>query len=185
MKSTTIMRSVLFCLLFTLVVLAGTSTAQSNSPVNPAAIGVPVKSTLELGSSYDVTVTVLKTARGNEAWDLLKKASAGNKQPKANFEYIIAYVKFELQSRAASENRSFELGSPLQFTVLSSDGSEYESIDITPPNPALKGMVGPHDSKEGWVAFLIEQKDSKPMMVFDPASGGAMLRGKTLFFRLY
>ncbi len=185
MKSTTIMRAVPFCLLFILVVSVGTSTAQSNSPVNPAAVGVPVKSTLELGSSYDVTVTVLKTARGNEAWDLLKGASADNKQPKANFEYIIAYVKFELQSRAASENRSFELGSPLQFTVLSSDGSEYESIDITAPNPELKGMVGPHDSKEGWVAFLIEQKDSKPMMMFDPASGGAVLRGKTLFFRLY
>ncbi len=185
MKSTIIISTVLVCLLFIVVVSVETSTAQSNSPANPAAVGIPVKSTLELGSSYDLTITVLKALRGKEAWDLLRKASASNKPPRDNFEYVLAHVRFELRSRAVSENRSFELGGPLQFIALTSDGSEYESIEIIPPNSALKGMIGPNDSREGWVAFLVEQKDSKPMMMFDPASGGAVLRGKTLFFQLY
>jgi hypothetical protein len=45
--------------------------------------------------------------------------------------------------------------------------------------------VKPGESIEGWLAFAVKQKDSKPVMVFDPDTGGATGRGKTVFFKLY
>jgi hypothetical protein len=46
-------------------------------------------------------------------------------------------------------------------------------------------MIKPGSSAEGWVAFAVDRKDSKPVMVFDPDTGGATGRGRTLFFKLY
>jgi len=66
-----------------------------------------------------------------------------------------------------------------------SDLTEYGRVSVTVPKPALVGRVKPGSSMEGWVAFAVQQKDSKPVMVFDPDTGGATGRGKTLFFKLY
>ena len=185
MKSRLIIVSVLACVILAIAASVEAARAQDNSPSNPAAIGVPVKSTLELGSSYDLTITVLEAVRGKEAMERLKAASANNKPPKSAFEYVLARVKFELKSRAVSENRTFDLARPMQWIALSSDAREYESVSVTAPKPELTGSVRSGSPVEGWIAFAAEQKESKPMMMFDPASGGAMLRGKILFFKLY
>jgi hypothetical protein len=58
-------------------------------------------------------------------------------------------------------------------------------VSVSVPKPSLSGRVKPGQSVEGWVAFAVDQKDSKPLMVFDPDSGGATGRGRTLFFKLY
>jgi hypothetical protein len=165
-------------------------SAQDNSPSNPAAIGTPVKSLVEIGSvyssNYDITITVLETARGVKAMDLLKQADPQIKPTKAGFEYVLARVKFEIKGRAVSDNRAFDLGSsPLQWVAYSADITEYESISVTLPKPGLTGLVRPGETLEGWVAFAIEQKERKPIMTFDPNSGGATGRGRTLFFKLY
>jgi hypothetical protein len=65
------------------------------------------------------------------------------------------------------------------------DLTEYDGISVTVPKPALVGRVKPGSSMEGWVAFAVQQNDSKPLMVFDPDTGGATGRGKTVFFKLY
>jgi hypothetical protein len=49
----------------------------------------------------------------------------------------------------------------------------------------LKGMIKPGETVDGWVAFAVREKDTKPVMVFDPDTGGATGRGRTLFFKLY
>jgi hypothetical protein len=58
-------------------------------------------------------------------------------------------------------------------------------VSLTVPKPALTGLAKPGGSMEGWVGFAVSQKDSKPVMVFDPDTGGATGRGKILFFKLY
>ena len=77
--------------------------AQDNSSTNPAAIGSPVRSMVELGSVYsniyDITITVLETVRGKEAMDRLKAASPDNKMPAEGFEYVLARIKFEFKGR--------------------------------------------------------------------------------------
>jgi hypothetical protein len=146
---------------------------------------------IELGSVYtniyDITITVLETARGKAAMDALKAASPDVKTPPPGFEYLVARVKFDLRGRYVSDNIPLDIGhEPLQWVALSgSDLTEYDHVSVTAPKPALVGVVKPGGSLEGWVAFAVSQKDSKPIMVFDPDTGGATGRGKTLFFKLY
>jgi hypothetical protein len=183
-------------LVFAVLALMATASlqpavAQDNSSTNPAAVGSPVRSMVELGSVYtniyDITITVLETVRGKAALDRLKAAGPDNKAPEAGFEYIVARIKFEFKGRAVSDKLSFDLGNaPLQWVALTGkDLTEYARVTVTLPKPGLVGMVKPGQSVEGWVAFLVDQKDSKPLMVFDPDTGGATGRGRTLFFKLY
>jgi len=164
--------------------------AQDNSSTNPAAIGSRVRSMVELGSVYtnvyDIAITVLETVRGKEAIERLKAASPSNPMPAEGFEYVLARIKFEFKGRAVTDTIPFDLGNaPLQWVALAQDLTEYPRISVTPPKPALAGTVNPGQSAEGWVAFAVDRKDSKPVMVFDPDTGGATGRGRTLFFRLY
>jgi hypothetical protein len=164
--------------------------AQDNTSTNPAAVGTRVRSMIELGSVYtniyDIAVTVLETVRGKEAMDRIKAADPNSKMPPDGFEYVLARVKFEMKGRAVSDKLSFELGNePLQWVALASDLIEYPHVSVQAPKPALVGRVNPGASLEGWVAFAVGSKDSKPVMVFDPDAGGATGRGRTLFFKLY
>ncbi len=165
--------------------------AQDNSSTTPAAIGSPVRSMVELGSVYsniyDITITVLETFRGKDAMDRLKAAEPANKAPAGGFEYVLARVRFEFKGRAVSDRLPFGLGdAPLQWVALSGkDLTEYTRATVSVPKPALAGTVKPGQSVEGWAAFAVDQKDAQPLMVFDPDTGGATGRGRTLFFKLY
>ncbi len=177
------------CILLFLAIAPGSAFAQFNSSKNPSPIGTPIKSMVELGSVYssiyDITITVLETARGNDAMELLKKADSKIKDPSKGFEYILAKVKFEVKARAVSDKLTINIGdSPLQWVALTSELIEYPGVLVTVPAPALKGTVKPGDKLEGWVAFAVDKKDKGPIMVFDPDTGGATGRGKTLFFKI-
>jgi hypothetical protein len=178
------------CILLFLAVAPGSALAQFNSSKNPSPIGSPVKDMVELGSVYsniyDITITVLETLRGNDAMELLKKADSKIKNPAKGFEYILAKVKFEMKARAVSDKLTINIGdSPLQWVALTSGLIEYPGVSVTVPEPVLKGTVKPGDTLEGWVAFAVDKKDKGPVMVFDPDTGGATGRGKTLFFKLF
>jgi hypothetical protein len=179
----------LLCLILTVCV--GIAAAQGLSPSSPARVGVTVQSEVQCGDSavslepYDVKLTLLQTVRGKEAWERIKAANASNQAPKAGFEYILAQIRFELKARIAPGDKSFDLGRQLQFTALTADGKEYEAAAATPPKPELGGKTRAGAAVEGWIVFLVEQKDGKPLMAFDPASGGATLRGRVLWFQLY
>jgi hypothetical protein len=164
--------------------------SQESSPTNPAAIGTPVKSMIELGSVsaniYDTTITNLEVIRGQEALARLKSASAANPAPPAGMEYVLARVKFELKGRYVSDTMGLNIGdNPLQWVALRSDLTELAKPALTAPSPALVGRVDPGKSIEGWVAFTVDTSDARPIMVFDPDTGGATGRGMTLFFKLY
>jgi hypothetical protein len=164
--------------------------AQENSSSNPASLNTRVRSMIELGSVYtniyDIAITVPETVRGKEAMDRLQAATPDIKPPRDGFEYLLARVKFEFKGRYVSDTIPFDLGSdPLQWVALASDLTEYPKVSVPAPNPALAGRIKPGGSLEGWVAFAVSAKDSKPVMVFDPDTGGATGRGRTLFFKLY
>lgn len=164
--------------------------AQDNSPANPAPIGTPVPSMVELGSVssniYDTTVTCLEVVRGKEALSRLKAASAANPAPAAGTEYLLARVRFELKGRSVSDRMGIEIGdTPLQWVALGSDLTEFTRPTVTVPSPALAGNVPAGGSIEGWAAFAVDARETQPIMVFDPDTGGGTGRGKTLFFKLY
>ncbi len=189
MKKKTVMPPLaLFAWVFSGLLLA--ASAQDNSPTQPAPIGTPVPSMVELGSVssniYDITVTTLEVVRGREALSRLKAASASNPAPAAGLEYLLARVKFELKGRSVSDRMGIPIGdNPLQWVALGSELTEFTRPTVTVPSPALVGTVPEGGSIEGWVAFAVDVKEAKPIMVFDPDTGGATGRGKTLFFMLY
>jgi len=177
-------------ILLYLTLSPGNAFAQYNSSKNPATLGSPVKSMVELGSVYssiyDITVTLLETVRGKDAMTRLKKADTNNPKPPKGFEYVLARVKFGMKARAVSDKLTFDLGdSPLQWSALSSDLIEYPRVSVTVPAPPLKGTLNPGAFAEGWIAFAVDTGDGRPVMVFDPDSGGATGRGKTLFFEMF
>ncbi len=190
MRNRSFPRSIAAYLVILIAVFAAALAAQDNSPTNPAGKGVPVKSIVEIGSTaasnYDVVITLVDIVRGKEALSRLQAASSSNKAPKAGFEYILARIQFELKGRAVSDNRPFDIAtSPFQWVACSSDIRQYDGTSAISPQPELKGLVRPGETMEGWVVFEVEQTESKPIMIFDPASGGAIGRGRTLFFKLY
>jgi hypothetical protein len=187
-RKITISAIILFVMVFAVSLEA--VAAEYNSSTNPAEIGAPVRSMVELGSVYsniyDITITVIETVRGEKAMEMLKKASAENSKPPKGHEYLLARVRFEMKGRAVSDTLTFDLGKePLQWVALTSDLMEYPQVSVTVPAPALVGTVKSGDSIEGWLAFAVDKKDSGPVMVFDPDSGGATGRGRTLFFKMY
>ena len=164
--------------------------SQESTPSNPVAIGTPVKSMIELGSVsaniYDITITNLEVIRGPEALTRIKNASASNPEPATGMEYVLARVKFELKGRYVSDTMPMDIGkNPLEWVALRSDLTELVKPAVTAPSPALVGRVDPGKSIEGWVAFAVDIKDAKPIMVFDPDTGGGTGRGRTEFFKLY
>lgn len=166
------------------------ATEAFNSSTNPASIGESVPSMIELGSYnssiYDTTITVLEVIRGREAMNLLRKASSKSKKPTKGHEYVLAKVKFDLKGRAVSDTMPLALGdNPLQWVALTSELTDYPPVSVVVPKPALVGNVKAGESMEGWVAFATEKNDKTPVMVFNPDSGGATGRGRTLFFKLY
>ena len=170
--------------------LIPTAWPQESSPTNPVAIGTPIKSMIELGSVsaniYDITITNLEVIRGQEALTRIKTASASNPAPPAGMEYVLARVKFELKGRYVSDTMPMDIGKdPLQWIALRSDLTELAKPNVTAPAPALVGRVEPGKAIEGWVAFTVEVGDAKPIMVFDPDTGGGTGRGRTEFFKLY
>ncbi len=134
---------------------------------------------------YDATITLLEVVRGQKAWDILKKADASNRKPDQEKEYILARIGFNMVARGAPGDKTFDLDRPLQFTALSGDFEEYESPKVVLPKPPLKRTVAAGQHAEGWVVFEVNKQDEKPLMMFDPSSGGAWSRGKISFFRLY
>ena len=186
-------KTVVFHIFLFILIYAGLllpAWSQESSPTNPATIGTPVKSMIELGSVsaniYDITITNLEVIRGQEAQARLKSTNASNPAPPTGQEYVLAHVKFELKGRYVSDTIPLDIGKdPLQWVALRSDLTELVKPELAAPAPVLVGRVEPGKSIEGWVVFLVDADDARPIMVFDPDTGGGTGRGMALFFKLY
>ncbi len=190
MKKISIAGSWLVCCVSMAAAAAG-ARAQGMSPSDPAPVGTTVQSEIQCGNNpvslepYDVKITVLQVERGNQAWEMLRAADSAARPAAPDSEYVLARIRFELQAKVAPGNKSFELGTPMQLVAMSADGREYAAVRVAVPPPPLRGPLRAGESLEGWAAFQVARADKKPLLAFDPASGGATLRGKILWFQLY
>ncbi len=178
------------CLALVAFVCIATATpaarAQSAQPV-----GVPLTTTISFGDDYsipvelyDAKITVLEISRGEKAWEFLKKASASNRPPGTGLEYVVARVKFEFSARGAPGDKSYTVRED-QFTLESSDGTEYQTPAVELPKPALSRTLHSGESSEGWVVFAVPRTDPKPQMVFEEDVQTLLRRGAGVRFRLY
>ena len=176
--------------LFLIFLSVGIVTGQSHEEAIPMgkSVTTQINCSKQAGGIevYDATITLLKVVRGQEAWDLLKKADGSNKKPDPGKEYVLASIGFKMIARGAPGDKDFDLDRPLQFVGFSDDFEEYDSpSSLMLPEPALRRTVTANQYAEGWVVLEVNKNDHKPLMMFDPSSGGAWSRGKILFFRLY
>lgn len=178
-----------FASLTFLIFTAKTAVCQSHD----TAIAVGKSVTTQINCSeraggievYDGTITLLEIVRGPKAWERLKDADGSNPEPGAGYEYMLARISFKMKARGAPGDKTFDLGRPLQFTAFSENFEEYGTPKVIVPKPELRGRVPADQLAEGWIAFAVKQEDRRPLMMFDPSSGGAWSRGKISFFRLY
>lgn len=178
-----------FCLTLNIFFAANTALAQSHEEAIP--VGGSVKTQINCSKRaggievYDATITLLEVVRGSEAREMIIKADGSNKNADEEYEYILARVSFKMKARGAPGDKTFDLDSPLQFTAFSSDFEEYESPEVVIPEPRLRRTVSADQYAEGWIALAVKKQDKRPLLMFDPSSGGAWSRGKISFFKLY
>jgi hypothetical protein len=183
--------AVLACLIFGAAGSIETAAAQGQTPSNAAPVGLSIKTQVECGERagsmepYDAKIAVLEVVRGKEAWERIKAANETNPPPRAGFDYILARIAFEMKAILAPGNKTFELARKMQFVALTADGNEQDPPSVISPKPELHRIVRSGELAEGWIVFLVEQANGKPVMFFDPAAGGAMGGGRVLFFQLY
>jgi hypothetical protein len=176
----------LLCLLFFFV---GNAAGQSHEEAVPVggSVSTQINCSKRAGGIevYDATVTLLEIVRGDAAWKLIKEADPSNNKPDSEHEYILARIGFKMIARGAPGDKSFDLDRPLQFTAFSEDFEEYDTPSITLPEPALRQTVFAKQYAEGWICVAVKKQDTRPLLMFDPSSGGAWSRGKISFFKLY
>jgi hypothetical protein len=114
---------------------------------------------------HTIEITVLEVMRGNKSWDMVKAADAANKAPDAGYEYLLARIKF-----VYSSGGSYTYALKQQyFKAYSSENKEYAAPSIILPEPVFIGTVlQPGQTAEGWVPFIVDQNESKPVMLYSP-----------------
>ncbi|MEJ2111307.1 MAG: hypothetical protein P8Z37_15625, partial [Acidobacteriota bacterium] len=173
----------------TLLMITPFNTANGQSHDIAIAIGKPVSVQINCSERaggievYDATILIQEILRGAEAWELLQAADSSNKEPEEGYEYILARVSFKMKARGAPGDKTFDLGRPLQFTAFSENFEEYGTPSVKAPEPVLKGRTPADQQAEGWISMEVKKSDERPLLMFDPSSGGAWNRGKFDFFR--
>ena len=185
MKKNILITLISTLLLFSLNGISSISSVSANITREAAPIDETVSGTIRVwgtGASeygeeelYDVKITILEVLHGKEAWERLKSAGTSNKPANDGFKYILAHIRFEYYARGMPGNKSYTIKED-DFKIYSKDNQAYEAPTVLPPKPGLIGRVfRSGDSYEGWVPFLVEKEDKKPLMFF---SGG-------LWFQLF
>lgn len=138
--------------------------ASSYSRINPAPVGTSQKVTVDnFSDKYTAEVCVKEVIRGNAAWNKIKEANMFNDEPSADKEYILA--KISIKAISVADDKKLDV-SKYNFNLYSSSNSEYDTVSVVEPDPALGGSIYTGASTEGWCAFLVNKNDSAPKIVY-------------------
>jgi hypothetical protein len=157
------------------------TSAENSKPIlgtshsSPAPVGVTIKTTIERGDAYsapeiyNVEITLLEIARGNEAWERIKVQSSLNEPPKSGFEYVLARIRFGYFRRGRGIGGEAYRLKEGQFATVSPDGkTEYEipSVLSQPQPQLLDSTLSPGESRDGWIILQVPKDDKKPLLIF-------------------
>ncbi len=184
----------LYCLLASSIIVAASlsplpAQTPGSSPADPASTGITLAGIVECGKGYtshelyDMKITLIEVARGEEAWKRLKEASPSNKAAEPGFEYVLARVKFEYYARGTPGLCIHHL-SPQQFSAVSLEGQDYRIAEVVLPKPDLSKDMKSGETVDGWIAFSVSQQDKGPLMTYSADQGGAIMHGGAKWFVL-
>lgn len=167
-----------------------TAQAAGRMPSDAGGEGMTIAGIIECGQGYtshelyDVKITLREVERGARAWQLLQAASKDNRPPQAQYDYLLARVKFEYEARGKPGDCVHTLKRS-HYTALSSQGEIYPVPDVTVPDPALSGPIHSGETRDGWLAFEVKKSDAKPLMTFSVDDSGAVQHAGKLWFKLF
>ncbi|WP_251037357.1 stalk domain-containing protein [Paenibacillus albidus] len=160
------------------------STTQTSNPssktsrTNPAAIGTEVDFKVEdFLSPFEGRVGISEVIRGDKAWSLIKEANSFNSAPEAGHEYILAKVNISITKNTKAD-ASVDV-SPVNFTLVSTSGTEYKSVSIVTPEPKLRTSIYVGSSHSGWAVFQVKTSDLNPLITYGrefDGSGGTWFK---------
>ena len=176
---------------------AGSLSGQTREP-RPAssyatAVGTPLRTIIVFGDQYnggdelyDAKITVAEIVRGEEAWQMVKAASASkNTSPPGPWNICsLACVLNFLPGpvRSITATRSTRRNSPRCRRTVN-----HTPRPFSPRRSSRRCMprFAPGDSAEGWVAFLVPRGDHTPLMLFREDVGSVIHEGNGSIFKLY
>jgi hypothetical protein len=155
-----------------LILFAAAVKAQTSSPEEATAVGVPCKTRIIIGEGYvtgtesvEARITILELVRGERAWEQVKAAGPSNLPPNSGMEYVCARIRFEYGTKGEAGELTYGIRDE-QFASVSESGEQYERPAIVAPRPELNGRLYPGESLEGWIVLLVSVEDKKPLMTF-------------------
>ena len=153
---------------------------EKNSRMNPAEINETqiFSEKSYTGDSFEFQLTLTNLVRGNEAWQMVYSANKFNDEPSQSQEIILA--KFNVKVTNASNSEMQFNASKFDFDLVSQEGKDYEFASYVLPSPAFDAKLYEGASAEGWVAFLVNKTDERPLIVYGKeydGTGGVWFKG--------
>lgn len=149
------------------------------SRLAPAPIGMTLPTQFDLiGDTFIADLTIISVVRGQQAWDLIHAANMFNNLPSSGFEYVLAKIRFQLNSSGPALDVQFDW---YYFKAVSSQGVEMATAYVVEPDPTLMAVY-PGGTTEGWVGLIVEISDSAPVLTFGTDRGSTTSR---TWFKLY
>ncbi|GAB6107757.1 hypothetical protein [Fusibacter bizertensis] len=147
--------------------------SDSNSRFNPAnkneaVLGIDAQYN---GDQFDLKVELTDLLRGQSAWEMVEAANVFNEKPVDTQEIILAKFKIDV-TNSNNANLQFNLIS-FNFDLVSSSGKDYEDALFVIPDPTIDAKLYAGASHEGWVGFIVDKTDTKPLIVFKKEYDGS------------
>lgn len=141
------------------------------SRTNPAPIGTAQTVKLSTNDAdfnvinYTANVVINEVYRGNESWEILKKANMFNSEPGEGKEYVLIKVKISVEGLPNDLSANI---SQAMFNFYSTDFTKYNDINICvmPDNKNINTNVYNGGMVEGYVCKEITLNDSTPSVAF-------------------
>lgn len=120
--------------------------------------------------NYTVSIRVLETMRGAQAYEALKKKSQIYPEADEGYEYVNVKIAFSL----ISTKSEFSV-TPYQsdFTVFSSNNEESPMNFYTSIDPVLEGALYEGGNAEGWITVMVKKDDANPKIAYGLDYNGA------------
>lgn len=121
---------------------------------------------------FTVTLSVTESIRGADAWETLKTANRFNDPAPMGKEYVL--VHFDAKVDAASNKDATVSFNLAAFDLYSADSAQYTQFwTVVTPTPKFDGRVYEGGKLDGWLAFLVNESDPAPKVVFGADYSGA------------
>ncbi|MBU3146138.1 cell wall-binding repeat-containing protein [Clostridium sp. CF012] len=137
---------------------------QQSTRLNPAPLNtIKSISVNDYIDNYTAQITLKEIIRGDDAWTMIEGANMFNSPPKDGYEYILAKINFELVD--IDNGKSLDIYS-FDFSLISSEGKEYDYVGEVIPNPQLDASLYKGAVSEGWAVYQVRLDDVTPTLTY-------------------